>query len=100
MEAIIICRSAREPLRFGSEKGYSCTVCEEPLQVTETGRRQIAAGGTPFCNPCGLRLAEDCERRDRIAGVLMSSAAEDQMQRGRGMHDLRALIERQRRKNS
>lgn len=100
MDAIIICRSAREPLRFGSETGYRCETCGELLQVTEPGRKQIAAGGIPLCNRCGLALAEESERRNNIAGTLLNPAAEDQMRKGRGAPALRDLIERQRSKTS
>jgi hypothetical protein len=56
---IIMCRSAADSLLPQHERGYICRLCGTKLQVSPEGRAQIAAGGTPVCNKCGLAFVKE-----------------------------------------
>jgi hypothetical protein len=73
MQAIVVCRSAREYLKPNHVYGHNCTICNSALQVSPEGVVQIAGGGIPLCNPCGFKLAD--EMRHRVAGVFPNPAA-------------------------
>lgn len=92
-QMLVVCRSAREPLQFGSELGYSCKGCSAPLQVGAVGRKAIADGGTPLCNSCGLTLAKAVDPKE--IEFFVSQAAEEQLREGRASSNpLRDFIER------
>lgn len=56
--AVVMCRSAAEPLTSSAYVlGYNCKACGKPLQVSPQGVVQIARGGKPLCNPCGMEFA-------------------------------------------
>ena len=81
----IICRSAVPPESIDSDSavGYRCAACDTPVQVTSTGRNQMAQRKlVPFCNPCGFKVVSllksitDAEPRAKVDLVLNPKATE------------------------
>jgi hypothetical protein len=80
---IISCRRADDggAVRLDAVRGYWCRVCGIELQVTPPGVAQIAEGGTPVCNCCGITLARKTAKLGVLAGVEINPAAAEQIAR-------------------
>ncbi len=72
---VVVCRRASDALCAGCERGYFCRACGLEVQVSPDGRRQIASGGTPYCNPCGLKLVEKHAKAGTIEHVIENPLA-------------------------
>ncbi len=61
----VVCREASGTLVPSCIRGYFCRACGIELQVSPFGQERIAAGATPYCNPCGIAIA----RRQQKSGA-------------------------------
>ena|ERR1700685_4319632 len=80
-ERVIICRAVSDGLTPGSETGFVCSMCQEPLQVTPQGLAILRThGGELLCNPCGLLYVHVAD--EEIARTELSPAAKTQLDAG------------------
>jgi hypothetical protein len=80
-QAVIVCRSATEPLRAGSHLGYNCAACKKGVQMTPTGEQQLLEmpNVIVLCNPCGFALMAMTKRDGKLGGVTINPAAKKQI---------------------
>lgn len=81
---VIICRSVKDGMMPGSQAGYDCSICLEPLQVSSGGLEQIQRypGSMLLCNECGLLYVHIAESRDGIERTEISPEAKAQIDAG------------------
>ncbi len=78
LHVVVVCRSATDPLNpkvAGSKRGYQCKNCGAEVEASIDGQAQIARGGIPLCNPCGLRFSEAVLERDHSLEFCLSREA-------------------------
>lgn len=77
----MICRSASEPMREDSKRGYHCANCKTEVQVSPTGRAQMDENPDVIilCNPCGLKFYKTAKDQDKLGGVVINPDARKQL---------------------
>jgi hypothetical protein len=84
-QKVIVCRSARESRTPGALVGYECAICQEPLQITPSGKATLESSGPgtdTLCNECGLLYAQIADGAGRLAATEMGPEAKAQLDRG------------------
>lgn len=78
-EIVIVCKSAREPLKTGAKTGFRCDTCPEPLQITAGTEAVLrSCQARLLCNDCGLLYVNLCDMIG-TPGDLKSSTAKAQI---------------------
>ena len=80
---VIICRSCKYGIVSGAATGFSCSICEEPLQMTQDGGLEQFRQNPDarlLCNDCGLLYVHLAEAE--IDHYEMSPHAKAQMKSG------------------
>jgi hypothetical protein len=75
---LVICRSAvpPEPLEAAFTLGYSCVLCDKPVQVSRTGLKQIRElRGQPLCNACGGFVMKEINKARAPVEIQIGPAA-------------------------
>jgi DNA-directed RNA polymerase subunit RPC12/RpoP len=72
---VIVCRQASDPLKPEAQLGYECKICGKALAVSPEGVAQIARGGVPLCNPCGMAMIELQVGMDCTGPVVINPSA-------------------------
>lgn len=80
---VLICRSVKDGVSPGSEPGFACKTCGEPISVTSENLARARAGATLLCNPCGRALLA-ITGPDRVEAMPPTSEAREQFKRLHG----------------
>jgi hypothetical protein len=83
-EAVIICRAVEDGLAPGTQTGYECSICLEPLQLTSGGLEMLRRypGSALLCNDCGHLYVTIAESAGGIQRTEMSPTAQSQLAAG------------------
>lgn len=83
---VIVCRSAppKEAILPGAHLGHDCSICLEPLQLTDGALKQLEArpDARLLCNPCGLLFVHLAEDSGHEMELRQSPAARTQLDHG------------------
>lgn len=84
LPVIVVCRRASDPLVPGSARGYKCRYCGKELQVSASGRNQIAAAGERalvLCNDCGFKKGTELAKENALGGIVFNPEAVKQAEK-------------------
>ena len=82
--AVIICRAVKTGITPGAQTGFECSICSEPIALTEGGlrTRERYPNSELICNDCGIVYVQMAEAQDAIGRLEMSPEAKKQLDKG------------------